>query len=458
MSTINIYEYPTDSTLLPAYRIAVMQAALEGKDIECWGNGDSWYEVTNPCWNWSNYRFRIAQPKPRYFRNRNGLFCGFESSADPVFHVPYAVTLTGDTVGFVNIDGLQAPQTSQGWTKDSILGTVERGGWVEFDGNMEPFRPKPVIAEGFNPAGLTVEQIGAGYRTLSVEEAEYLQSLSASKVQPGLELFSNYSQKWKDNAAGDSVSLTYRTTNPPGFYLPKPVIAQGYNPLKLTEEQVGVKDGWRLLTQEEHDAARRVPDCEYWSRPLWKERPGCLTKSEALRTKRPAGYFLPKPPKQPETVMEWLLTLPKEYRVLAIRNMNETTKDVRRLDLPSAISTAFVWGGSPEGHGFWESVRTSLEQGTPLPPIPTPESAPKKLIPWTLETMVWPDCVRSKDNHTKVYGVQLADSNGLVLGVRPEGCAIYITTWQRLYDESEYSIDHGQTWLPCGSLEEAKKN
>lgn len=305
MSTINIHEYPSDPTLLPAYRITVMQAALEGKEVECYNRyNPSWTRIiSEPIWDWNANQYRITPP---------------------------------------------------------------------------------AIAPGHNPKKLTVDQIGEGYRTLSVEEADYLQSLRGDAPVSGLEYFSNYRKVWNQEAVGDSQVMTYRTTNPPGFYLPKP-------------------------------------------------------------------------PKPPETIMEWLLTLPKEYRVLAIRNMSETTKDVRQLDLPSAISSAFVWSGSPEGHEFWESVRNSLKQGIPLPPIPV-VSAPKKLVPWTLETMVWPDCVRDKNFPTHVYGVQLANSDGLSLGVRPEGCAIHTTTWQSLYDECEYSVDHGKTWLPCGTWEEAKKS
>lgn len=38
----------------------------------------------------------------------------------------------------------------------------------------------------------------------------------------------------------------------------KPKIAAGWNPLGLTDEQVGVKDGWRLLTHEEINKYKRT--------------------------------------------------------------------------------------------------------------------------------------------------------------------------------------------------------
>lgn len=51
-------------------QIAVMQASLEGKPIECRireKEGDPWDEVPDPVWNWSDYDYRVAaEPaKPR---------------------------------------------------------------------------------------------------------------------------------------------------------------------------------------------------------------------------------------------------------------------------------------------------------------------------------------------------------------------------------------------------------
>lgn len=47
-------------------RIAVMQAWLDGKDIECHFPGDSyWSPTTSPKWEWGNIDYRVATPKPR---------------------------------------------------------------------------------------------------------------------------------------------------------------------------------------------------------------------------------------------------------------------------------------------------------------------------------------------------------------------------------------------------------
>lgn len=62
MSTIDIYNYPTDEAQLPAYRIAVMQAALDGKPVEWLGFASRWELCADPIWNWSELKYRIAAP------------------------------------------------------------------------------------------------------------------------------------------------------------------------------------------------------------------------------------------------------------------------------------------------------------------------------------------------------------------------------------------------------------
>lgn len=45
--------------------IAVMQAFCEGKPIESLIDG-KWVKVTNPCWNWDEFAYRV-KPGPREF-------------------------------------------------------------------------------------------------------------------------------------------------------------------------------------------------------------------------------------------------------------------------------------------------------------------------------------------------------------------------------------------------------
>ena len=73
-------------------------------------------------------------------------------------------------------------------------------------------------------------------------------------------------------------------------------IAQGHNPAKLTEVQVGVAAGWRLLAREEIATRESTTDIaawvwsNRWTSP-WRGSCGACT----YRTKKPPGYFLPKP-------------------------------------------------------------------------------------------------------------------------------------------------------------------
>jgi hypothetical protein len=56
---MNIYEY--EDTL--EYKIAVMQAALEGKPVE-FCEDDTWRPIHKPSWDWWETEYRIAKPKP----------------------------------------------------------------------------------------------------------------------------------------------------------------------------------------------------------------------------------------------------------------------------------------------------------------------------------------------------------------------------------------------------------
>lgn len=48
------------SKLTLAEKIAVMQACLEGKTIQCRSNPDNiWSEILNPVWSWANTEYRI---------------------------------------------------------------------------------------------------------------------------------------------------------------------------------------------------------------------------------------------------------------------------------------------------------------------------------------------------------------------------------------------------------------
>jgi hypothetical protein len=206
---INVHEYPegADNRTLLAYRIAVMQAFLDGKKIE---GADSfctnWRPIASPVWDWIAYRYRVAKPepvkpgryrlkggftmsgvdyveldsagnwacvmpdgrrtpvgtalvpiyerfvrdgtwlpvlgpKPRYFRHKTGLFPN-----RPGAPREYCVEIVApDTTTLVYLDGTRKPREGvySRWSIEEAERAVKSGNWVEFDGDMEPFKPQP---------------------------------------------------------------------------------------------------------------------------------------------------------------------------------------------------------------------------------------------------------------------------------------------------------------------------
>lgn len=107
---------------------------------------------------------------------------------------------------------------------------------------------------------------------------------------------------------------TYTATqNDDGSITLTPVspIAKGYNPHKLTEAQVGVSDGWRLISEEEQRLANDPNKSltEHWEGDifLWNtcEDGGGFFSTDTYRTRQPEGFFLPKPERKPEEGDVW---------------------------------------------------------------------------------------------------------------------------------------------------------
>lgn len=75
-----------------------------------------------------------------------------------------------------------------------------------------------------------------------------------------------------------------------------PRLAVGHNPDGLTEEQVGVKDGWRLLVEGELANRNTNPDIQMWMglQYCWNKASQGVLLSSTYRTKQPPGFFLPK--------------------------------------------------------------------------------------------------------------------------------------------------------------------
>lgn len=79
----------------------------------------------------------------------------------------------------------------------------------------------------------------------------------------------------------------------------RPRVAEGHNPDKLTEAQVGVKDGWRLLAPKEIADRQKTSAIEVWWHPCGWQNGDWIGSDprSTYRTKMPPGYFLPKPEK-----------------------------------------------------------------------------------------------------------------------------------------------------------------
>lgn len=132
---------------------------------------------------------------------------------------------------------------------------------------------------------------------------DYQYAVEVTHQRDGLPVeFFCYDNKWTldDDPSFRATHLKYRVA--------APKIAKGHNPDKLTEEQVGVKDGWRLLERGEIPPRESTRDIVLWSSMVlqWLDKYpaignyGCNT----YRTKKPAGYFLPKPEPKEDKAME----------------------------------------------------------------------------------------------------------------------------------------------------------
>ncbi len=90
--------------------------------------------------------------------------------------------------------------------------------------------------------------------------------------------------------AWDWTSFLYR--------IAAPKIAKGHNPDGLSESRVDVNGGWRLLQDSEIYGEQFRADIETWDAfcEEWLNGDWCGNDTTATyRTKKPEGYFLPKP-------------------------------------------------------------------------------------------------------------------------------------------------------------------
>lgn len=247
----------------------------------------------------------------------------------------------------------------------------------------------------------------------------------------------------------------------PGFFWDKrryrvarPKVAAGHNPDKLTDEQVGVAEGWRLLTAEEINGPKG-PGVEYLFFPgNWQEAgtTGPHRLHNTYRTKAAVGqYSTPKPKPRYFRGSNGLfgcvsgedlrycveIVAPDTTTFAYLNGTREPAGPLNKVNI--ATAEAYVAGG------WWKEFDGDM---TPW------KLTYKQLVPWTLETFRWPDCVRRRSCGTKVFGVQLATDEGLYIGIHGADCESdhhEPIEWAELSEDFEYSVDHGKTWLPCGT-------
>jgi hypothetical protein len=91
---------------------------------------------------------------------------------------------------------------------------------------------------------------------------------------------------------------------------------------------------------------------------------------ESYSKKQKEKVLMPpeKEAKEPETIKEWLETLPDGYRELALKNFNRD--NIKADCLSYAIMNAFTWKEAEEGGDFWRGVHNHfVNTKNELPPI-----------------------------------------------------------------------------------------
>jgi len=219
-------------------------------------------------------------------------------------------------------------------------------------------------------------------------------------------------------------------------------IAKGHNPRSLTEEQVGVSGGWRLLTKKEHDSNTWVRDAEFFSLLFggWTRLSNVYAGQEAVRTKHPEGYYLPKP-KIAEGFNPRGLTVEQVgegYRLLTKEEIAARPAD-GGIDFWRAGWTDFFDVVSFNEEDRW-MFRTQKPAGYFLPKVP-------QYVPWTFET--------APKGHVMTRAKHAAATHAaVVVGWNTGGLKILdgYYPWQRLIDDKiEHSLDGGKTWSPAAT-------
>lgn len=241
-----------------------------------------------------------------------------------------------------------------------------------------PIHPDILDAFGYTPY---VHTVFAPYKTMKPNVHQFPEQADpATLLQYKIAVMQAYADgaKLEMRSRYNSAAPWGPATTPPAFdwlnyryRIAPPKLAAGRNRSGLTEDEVGVKDGWRLLTEEEHLPRRQVESIQYRQRDgTWSHTDAWYTTYEDLRTQKPAGYFLPKAPAKPTTVLGWLCTLPEGYKQRAVQNLENDRVSNPATSLGAALGDAFIWRKSPEGYAFWSEVSDWVVGIACLPPLP----------------------------------------------------------------------------------------
>lgn len=123
-------------------------------------------------------------------------------------------------------------------------------GEPSWDWGEKDYRIKPdPIAPGHNPDRLTVSQVGGGWRLLTKDE------IVEREPSWDIEGWWREKNRWDDSGSfrANDPQLTYRTQQPPGYFLPKP------------EPKKGVVKMWRYFVRFEGKVFVRESQYDKWT-------------------------------------------------------------------------------------------------------------------------------------------------------------------------------------------------
>lgn len=115
-------------------------------------------------------------------------------------------------------------------------------------------------------------------------------------IQEAQEMLRGYIRRGPDGGLFDSAAIQIVPDELPNVVEPRD-IAPGHNPDGLTAAQVGIADGWRLLSKDEVPkvvGCSMFPDTQWWRGGGWSDIGTWATCHDegTLRTDKPPGHHV----------------------------------------------------------------------------------------------------------------------------------------------------------------------